>query len=123
MAKRKAPRTAFKKGRKKTGGRKKGTTNKFTRDIKEAILIAFNGAGGARWLERLAKSKEHKHIFAGLLGKAMPTEHTGKNGGPIEAHLVNLQAKLGSLSDTQLVQFKGMLEALGVGQIETGVDS
>lgn len=72
------------KGR-KTGGRKKGSTNKTSADVKNAIVEAFHLAGGATYLHGL--SKTHPQVFCALVGKVVPAELkaeiTGKDGGPI----------------------------------------
>ena len=54
------------------GGRKAGTPNKLTRSIKEAIEVAFDQVGGAKYLARMAE--EQPTAFLTLLGKAMPTQ-------------------------------------------------
>lgn len=81
LKKRPAPRTAFKPGHKKVGGRQKGTQNKFTRDVKEAVLNALEKLGGEDWLVKLGKKEAR--AFAQLLGKAMPLQLTGAGDGPI----------------------------------------
>lgn len=63
------------------GGRQKGTPNKFTADVRQAIIAAFNSVGGAQYLETVAK--EDPRSFCTLLGKILPTEHTGEGGGPL----------------------------------------
>lgn len=54
-------------------GRKPNTPNKYTRDVKEAILDALDELGGAAWLVTLARGR-NKGSFATLLGKAMPLQ-------------------------------------------------
>lgn len=71
----------FKKGHAKLGGRKKGTRNKVTRDVKEAILLSFEAIGGQYWLESL--SRRDRKSYAALLGKLLPMQLTGKDGAPI----------------------------------------
>ena len=62
------------KGQPKTGGRKKGTRNKVTVALKEAILEAGNKAGGREglvgYLHTLAVN--NSSAFAGLLGRVLP---------------------------------------------------
>ena len=67
----------FKKGepRPANAGRKKGTPNKLTTGLKEAIIGALERAGGEDWLLQLARSD--KRTFASLLGRVLPTETTG----------------------------------------------
>lgn len=54
------------------GGRQKGTPNKLTRDVKEAVLQAFNAVGGAKYLAKQAE--ENPQAFMTLLGKVLPTQ-------------------------------------------------
>lgn len=70
------------KGLPKTGGRKKGQPNKNTTALKDAILNAFANAGGEAYLARVAA--EDPRTFCTLLGKVLPMQVTGEDGGPIE---------------------------------------
>jgi hypothetical protein len=67
-------------GREKTGGRKKGTPNKVTGELKSMILGALGQAGGQDYLARQAEEKPA--AFLALLGKVLPmqVEGTGENG-------------------------------------------
>ena len=63
-------------------GRKKGSPNKMTADIKAAILEAFQKAGGANYLLTVAKT--NPQVFCALIGKVLPMTLQGdENGGPI----------------------------------------
>lgn len=62
----------FEKGSKKTGGRKKGTTNKATTALKDAIMNAFEKVGGQAYLERVAE--DDPKTFLALLAKVLPAE-------------------------------------------------
>ena len=62
---------------KKTGGRQKGTPNKTTRDMKAAIMEAFERAGGVDYLHALAN--DEPRTFATLLAKVMPNENINDN--------------------------------------------
>jgi hypothetical protein len=53
-------------------GRPKGSVNKLTADIREAIKQAFADVGGAEYLKMVAQTKPE--VFCTLLGKAMPAE-------------------------------------------------
>ena len=68
----------FQKGRAKSGGRKPGTPNKLTTDVRAAILGAFNKLGGEDWLVRLARRDPKS--FATLLGKLVPTHDVSSSG-------------------------------------------
>jgi hypothetical protein len=74
---------AFKKGEKRPNqGRPKGVTNKDTALIRDMIAQALDDAGGVEYLSSVAKS--HPGPFLALVGKVMPVQVTGANGGPIE---------------------------------------
>lgn len=62
---------------KKFGGRKKGTPNRTTHDMKSAILEAFDRAGGADYLTMLAK--DEPRTFTTLLAKVLPNENVNEN--------------------------------------------
>ena len=68
------------------GGRRKGTPNKTTTALKEAILEAADLAGGdsglVGYLTTLAKT--NTSAFATLLGKVLPLQVTGEDGGSIK---------------------------------------
>jgi hypothetical protein len=63
-------------GRRVGAGRKKGTPNKFTADLKEMILEAAERAGGrggaVAYLERQANA--NPTAFLALLGRTLPRE-------------------------------------------------
>lgn len=76
--------------RAKTGGRQKGTPNKNTSLLKDAILRAAELAGGKEGLIGYLKKqalKENSGPFIALLGKVLPLQITGANGGPIKHDL------------------------------------
>ena len=62
-----------------TPGRKKGSVNKTTALLKDAILTAAQNAGGkggtVAYLEKQAK--ENPTAFMGLLGKVLPMQIAG----------------------------------------------
>jgi len=57
---------------KKTGGRQKGTPNKTTAALKDAILNAFEEVGGQAYLVMVANTDPR--TFCTLLAKVMPQE-------------------------------------------------
>lgn len=71
-----------KPGSPKTGGRKKGTPNKMTADVKGMILSALDKAGGTNYL--LQQAQTNPTAFLTLVGKVLPKEITGDGGGPIK---------------------------------------
>jgi hypothetical protein len=68
------------------GGRRRGTPNKTTTALKEAILEAAELAGGdgglVGYLTTLAKT--NTSAFAILLGKVLPLQVSGQDGGSIK---------------------------------------
>lgn len=71
--------------RKKTGGRKKGTPNKTTALLKDAILKAATSAGNgdlAAYLQ--ARALDCPGPFLALLGKVLPMQVTGEDGGAVK---------------------------------------
>ena len=68
------------KGSPKTGGRKKGTSNKITADVRETILEAFHMAGGVEYLRALAFSDPK--AFCTLLAKIIPAKVAGDEENP-----------------------------------------
>ena len=53
------------KGR-KTGGRQKGTPNRYTAALRDMVLQALSDSGGIAYLERQAET--HPAAFVALLG-------------------------------------------------------
>jgi hypothetical protein len=74
--------------RRKTGGRKKGTPNKLTAQLKEAILeaaeLAGKGEGVVGYLA--AQAEENPSAFLSLLGKVLPLQVNGPGEGG--AHII-----------------------------------
>lgn len=70
--------------KKKTGGRKIGTPNKISGDLKAMILQALEEAGGVEYLKQQAMSNDTS--FNTLLGKVLPmTVDAGISGKIIVA--------------------------------------
>ena len=73
-------------------GRAKGTPNKTTKLLKDAILLAATNAGGGKhglvkYLQ--AQADANPGPFLALLGKVLPMQVTGPDGGAIK-HKVTL---------------------------------
>lgn len=69
--------TKFKKGQKAGPGRPKGASNKVTRELKEMILEALDGAGGVAYLQARANDPRTASAFLSLVGKVLPMTLTG----------------------------------------------
>jgi hypothetical protein len=92
---------------KKTGGRKKGTPNKTTAALKDAILTAAEEAlpgGKVGYLKWLAKG--NSSAFASLLGKVLPTTLIGEPANPLHHHH---EFDLSAYSDADLETMIGIL--------------
>jgi hypothetical protein len=66
-------------------GRKKGVPNKNTALIRDMIAQALDNAGGVEYLTTVANS--HPGPFLALLGKVMPVQVVGEDGGPVQHSL------------------------------------
>ena len=90
------------------GGRAKGTPNKLTRTLKEAILQALDEVGGVDYLVRVAN--EDPRTFCALVGKVLPMQVEGHNGDPIilmwagEEDLIEHRKKLAAAGKVPLHQ-------------------
>jgi hypothetical protein len=76
-------------GRRPGSGRKPGAPNKVTRDLKEALLNAFEKAGGSRYLARLAK--DDPRTFCALLGKIIPMTIGGDPDNPVQVQVERIE--------------------------------
>ena len=74
-------------GRPKTGGRKKGITNKVNAEVKELIRGALDEAGGQAYLVKQAK--DNPTAFLALVGKILPKDINAKIEGTINLEMVN----------------------------------
>ena len=64
-------------------GRQKGVPNKLTTAVKDMILQALDQSGGVDYL--VQQAKDNPAAFMTLLGKILPLQVSGPEGGPIEA--------------------------------------
>ena len=70
----------------KTGGRKKGTPNKVTGQLKEMILQALDGAGGVEYLK--ARAVDTPNAFLSLVGRVLPLQVSNDPDNPIPTSVV-----------------------------------
>lgn len=66
----------------RVGGRKKGTPNRITADLKGMILGALDATGGQKYLEQQAI--ENPNAFLTLIGKVLPMTIAGDAENPIK---------------------------------------
>src|ERR1700730_10903488 len=71
-------------------GRKKGTPNKTTKLLKDAILKAAEKAGGKGGLVTYLQAQASKNPgpFMALLGKVLPMQIAGHDGGAFEVTVI-----------------------------------
>lgn len=74
--------TKFGKG---NPGKPKGATNKVTREVKQMILEALDGAGGVEYLTDRARDPRTASAFLTLVGKVLPLQVSG--AGPNGEHV------------------------------------
>ncbi len=79
--------TLFRPGE-RTTGRQKGTVNKLTVSVREAIEHAFDRLGGASYLEHVGRTDPR--TFCALLSKLLPTKLANADGSPLLAALTEL---------------------------------
>jgi hypothetical protein len=64
-----------KPGHAKAGGRQKGTPNKVTTSLREAIMHAFDTVGGEAYLVKVAN--KNPQVFCMLLARCLPVQVSG----------------------------------------------
>lgn len=74
-------------GKPKTGGRKKGVTNKINAEVKELIRGALDDVGGQAYL--VQQAKDNPTAFLALVGKIIPKDINAKIEGTISLEMVN----------------------------------
>ena len=85
-------------------GRPKGSPNKTTTMIKEAIIEAASRAGGIGGMVAYLsiQAMENPGPFMALLGKIIPTQVTGADDGPVQFQEVSaaevLEARLNAIT-------------------------
>ncbi len=91
-------------------GRPKGTQNRTTTALKDALMLSFERLGGAAYLEEVAR--RDPRTYCALLGKVLPRNPATDNA----------PGNVTTLSDAEIRQrVAGMLrEGLSSGGIETG---
>lgn len=84
-------------------GRPKGSPNKTTAVLKEAILLAAENAGGPDGLVGYLtkQAAENPGPFMTLLGKVLPMQVTGEGGGPLKVEQVMWNVVDPSASDSE----------------------
>jgi hypothetical protein len=92
-------------------GRPKGTQNRTTTALKDALMLSFERLGGAAYLEEVGR--RDPKTYCALLGKVLPRNPAATDNAP---------GNVATLTDAEIRQrVAGMLrEGLSAGGIETG---
>lgn len=75
------------------GGSRKGIPNRATKELKELILGALDKAGGEDYLLERAQDPKTQGAFLSLIGKVLPMQVTGENGGALVVKVMGLTSK------------------------------
>ncbi len=76
-------------GKRPGSGRKRGTPNRITADIKSMVIGAVNAKGGQKYFEEQAE--KHPVAFLALAGKLMPTTLAGDADNPLIPETINIR--------------------------------
>lgn len=114
---RKAPKTAFKKGQGKIpgSGRPKGTANKVTTSVKQALIEAFDQMGGIPSLVRWGR--QNPTDFYKLWSRLLPIQITGEGGGPV---VVQTKHDLSKLSIEELTTLANLVDKATIARAAAG---
>jgi len=110
-----APKSAFKKGHPKLGGRGPGVANKITKSVKEALAEAFEGMGGIPALIRWGK--QNPTDFYRLWARLLPIQITGGEGGPV---VVENRHDLKKLSIEELTKLAELVDKATIARAAAG---
>jgi hypothetical protein len=77
----------------KTGGRTKGTPNKISKTLKEAILDAAELAGGQEGVTGYLRTQAMTNptAFMSLLGKVLPTQIANEEGAAFQVAVTRIE--------------------------------
>lgn len=73
-------------GKREGAGRKAGTPNKLTTEVKEMILAALDRAGGIEYLT--TQAHENPNAFLSLIGKVLPLQVKADVKGNVEIAVI-----------------------------------
>ena len=93
-------------------GRQKGTPNKVTKTIRDAVMQAFDEVGGPAYLVELARgTQSDRAAFTSLLNKVLPTQINANVEGGIQVQLSWLGARsIGTVTAQQAEQITQVID-------------
>ena len=71
-------------GKREGAGRPKGSIDKGNALIRDMLAQALEQLGGVEYLVECGNDSRTKAAFLGLIGKMMPMQVTGAEGGPVQ---------------------------------------
>lgn len=71
-------------------GKPKGAVAKTPPLVREMIVEALNRLGGVEYLMECANDPKARSAFLTLIGKTIPLQVTGENGGPVQVTRIEL---------------------------------
>lgn len=74
-------------GKREGAGRPAGSLDKGNKLIREMVVQALEDAGGVTYLAERAKDPRTASAFLALIGKVMPVQVTGEDGGAVKHSL------------------------------------
>lgn len=80
-------------------GRKKGTPNKFSRDIKTAILNAVEQLGGDQFFVKLGKNQRTRSVLAQGAFKLIPVQIHGDSAGSVDERAAELRTRMAAMEE------------------------
>jgi hypothetical protein len=98
-------------------GRVKGVPNKKTAALKDMIMAALKKAGGVEYLT--AQATESPAAFMALVGKVLPLQLTGKDGGAIQHDHRQVEDELDALNRHLAAGVAAGTASSGTGEGET----
>ena len=79
--------------RRKTGGRRPGSVNRFQKNLRESVLEAYQQLGGTDWL--VEQGRANPTAFMNLLSKLLPKD-VSVTSSPAEQFVERLRAANGT---------------------------
>ncbi len=83
----------------KTGGRRTGTPNKTTSEVKALVLAALDELGGVQYLVERARDPKTAPAFLSLVGRVLPLQVAHSGELTISERLARAQARLADVRD------------------------
>lgn len=84
MAEKESKKSSGRGGKRPGAGRPSGSLDKGNALIRDMLADALTELGGVDYLVQCGQDSRTKAAFLGLIGKMMPMQVTGAEGGPVQ---------------------------------------